>query len=73
MFGPLPRLHRMLVLTTVVLVAVASGAWLAHFTALPAAAAAGAAWGAIAGLLLAYVLLHDFHRRPRAARVVRRR
>jgi len=71
-FGPLPRLHRLLVVTTVLVVAVGSGAWLAHFTALPAAAAAGAAWGAVAGLLLSFVLLHDFHHRPRPARVVRR-
>jgi hypothetical protein len=70
--GPLPPLHRLLVVLTVLVVAIGSGAWLAHFTALPAAAAAGAAWGGVAGLLLAYVLVHDFHRRPRPVRATRR-
>ena len=34
------------------------------------AAAAGALWGAFAGLVLAYILVHDFHR-SRAVRVRR--
>ncbi|ABL82663.1 hypothetical protein Noca_3161 [Nocardioides sp. JS614] len=71
MFGPLPPLHRMLVIATVLAVGVVSGIWIAQFASAPAAAAAGAAWGALAGLLLGYVLLHDFHHRPRAVRVRR--
>jgi len=70
-FGPLPALHRLLVLATVLAVGITSGVWIAHFSTVPAAAAAGAAWGALAGLLLGYVLLHDFHHRPRAVRVRR--
>ncbi|HEY0950891.1 hypothetical protein [Nocardioides sp.] len=71
MIGPLPALHRLLVLATVLAVGIASGIWIAHFSTVPVAAAAGAAWGGLAGLLLGYVLLHDFHHRPRAVRVRR--
>jgi hypothetical protein len=70
-FGPLPQLHRLLVVLTAVVVGVASGLWVAQFSALPAAAIAGTLWGAIAGIGLGYVLLHDFHHRPRAIRVRR--
>lgn len=51
----------MLVITAALIVAIASGAWIAHFTPLPVAAAAGALWGALAGLALGYALVHDFH------------
>lgn len=71
MLGPLPQLHRMLMLVTALVVGVASGAWIAHFTVLPVAVTVGASFGAVAGLLLGYVLVHDFaHGRP--ARAVRR-
>jgi membrane protein YdbS with pleckstrin-like domain len=70
-FGPLPRLHRLLVITTVLVVAVGSGVWLTQFTPIPFAAVAGAAWGALAGMLLSFVLLHEFHHRPRTVRVRR--
>jgi hypothetical protein len=69
-FGPLPQLHRQLVLIVALVVGVASGIWVADSASLPSAVAAGAGWGALAGLLLGYVLLHDFHR-PRAVRVRR--
>ncbi|MGZ4446236.1 MAG: hypothetical protein ACXVWZ_08440 [Nocardioides sp.] len=72
MLGPLPSLHRMLLLTTVLVVGIASGAWIAHFTALPVAASAGAAVGALAGALLGYLLVHDWSHRPRPVHVRRR-
>lgn len=71
MFGPLPQFHRVLVVLTTLVVGVLSGAWIAHFSPMPVAAVAGAAWGAVAGLLLSYVLVHDFHHHPRAVRVRR--
>lgn len=71
MIGPLPRLHRLLVVAVALIVAIASGAWVAHFSPLPVAAAAGAMWGFFAGLVLAYVLVHDFHHQPHAVRVRR--
>jgi membrane associated rhomboid family serine protease len=70
-FGPLPQLHRLLVVLTALAVGIASGVWGAQFSSVPVAAASGAAWGALAGGLLGFVLLHDFHHRPRAARVRR--
>jgi hypothetical protein len=71
-FGPLPPLHRTLLVVAALVVGVASGAWLAHLTAMPVAISAGAALGAVGGSLLAFALVHDFHPRPRPARVVRR-
>lgn len=72
MFGPLPPLHRLLLIIVALLVGVGSGAWIAHFTPVPLAASAGAALGALAGVLLGYVLIHDFSNRQRALRVDRR-
>ena len=71
--GPLPRLHRLLLITTVLVVGVASGAWVALFTPLPVAVTAGIALGAVAGLLLAYLLVHDFSQPARPVHVHRRR
>lgn len=72
MFGPLPRLHRILVVVTTLIVGMLAGIWLVSQTSVPALAAAGVGWGLLAGLLLNYVLLHDFHRRPDPIRVRRR-
>jgi len=71
-FGPLPQLHRLALVATALLVGVASGAWLAHFTAVPVAVSAGAVIGAFAGILLGYALVHDFHAHARPVRVTRR-
>jgi hypothetical protein len=70
-FGPLPQLHRMLVMVTTLVVGVASGVWLVQMTDVPALVWAGVGWGVLAGLLLNFVLLHDFHHRPRPVRVRR--
>jgi hypothetical protein len=70
-FGPLPHLHRMLVVITALVVGMLSGIWLAQVIAGPALIAGGIGWGLLAGLLLNYVLLHDFHRRPQPVRVRR--
>lgn len=75
MFGPLPRFHRILVVVTALIVGMLAGIWLVNVTAIPvvpAFVAAGAGWGLLAGLLLNYVLLHDFHHRPDPVRVRRR-
>ena len=71
MFGPLPQLYRILVVLTALVVGVLSGVWLAQLIEGPSLVAAGIGWGLLAGLLLNYVLLHDFHHRPRAVRVRR--
>ena len=72
MLGPLPRLHRLLLIPAVLVIGIASGAWIALFTPLPVAATAGAAVGAVAGLLLGYLLVHDFSHPARTLRVHRR-
>jgi hypothetical protein len=61
-FGPLPRLHRMLVVVTGLIVGMVAGIWLVESTGVPVLAYAGLGWGLLAGLVLNYVLLHDFHR-----------
>ncbi len=71
MFGPLPQFHRQLVLIVSLVVGVVTGVWVAESASLPAAVIAGTGWGALAGLLLGYVLLHDFHQRARPVRVRR--
>lgn len=71
MFGPLPQLHRQLVLILSLVVGVGTGIWVAESASLPAAIIAGTGWGVLAGLLLGFVLLHDFHHRPRPVRVRR--
>lgn len=71
MLGPLPYIHRVTVITAVLLTAIASGAWIAHFTVVPVAVGGGAVVGGLAGLLVAYGLVHANHR-PHPARVRRR-
>ena len=71
MFGPLPRLHRLIVIVVGLAVGMVSGIWLVHATGVSAMAGAGVGWGLLAGMLLDFVLVHDFHRRPRPARVDR--
>jgi len=58
MLGPLPYFHRVVVIVAVVLTAIASGAWITHFTMVPAAVGAGAIVGGLAGLIVAYALVH---------------
>ena len=71
MFGPLPQLHRILVVVTALVVGILSGVWLAQLIDGPSVVAAGVGWGLLAGLLLDYVLLHDFQHRGRPVRVRR--
>jgi fatty acid desaturase len=73
MLGPLPRLYRSFVITTVLLLGIASGAWIAYMTALPLAATMGAAFGAAAAVLIAFVVVHDFSHQSQHARITRRR
>ena len=69
MLGPLPALHRLLVVGVVLAVGVCSGAWIAHYTPVQVAAPAGAVLGAAAGVLAAFALVHDFSTRsPRQRR-----
>lgn len=62
MFGPLPLMHRLLVIATALVVGLVSGVWLVAVVGAPVLVGAGIGWGLLAGLLLNYLLLHDFHR-----------
>ena len=70
MLGPLPYFHRVAVVIAVLLTTIGSGAWVAHLTPVPAAAGAGALVGLVAGLAVAYALVHGGQ--PHPARVRRR-
>ena len=69
--GPLPQFHKLLVAVLVLLLSLAGGIWLAVFLDLPLG---GIGVGLGVGLLLAWLLTHDFHRpRERPVRILRRR
>jgi hypothetical protein len=72
MFGPLPRLHRLLVIAIALAVGVISGLLLVTVVeSTTAGIVAGVGWGLLAGLLLEYLALHDFRHRARPVRVRR--
>lgn len=63
-FGPLPRLYRLLLVVAALAVFVGIGAWLGARPAIPVRMAGGIAIGAALGLVATYLVLHDFHHRP---------
>lgn len=65
MFGPLPRLYRLLTTVVAVVVFLGAGAWLGHLTVVPVPLPLGALLGALAGVAVAWALVHDFRGRPR--------
>ena len=70
MLGPLPRLYRSLVVAVALLVFVGGGIVLAQVLPLPFG---GVVTGTLIGVLIAFVLVHDFHRRrTQPSRAVRR-
>lgn len=71
MFGRLPRIYRWRTVALALLVFVAVGTWLAISTPLPLVAAGGGLVGGVAGLLVAYTLVHDFAHRGEPVRVRR--
>jgi hypothetical protein len=71
MFGPLPLLHRIVLIATTLFFGVTAGAWVAHLTSLPVAVSVGALVGGCVGLLASYPVVHASQ--PRPARFVRRR
>lgn len=72
MLAPLPARYRHLVVVTVLVTGMALGAWASQLSAVPTRVAVGALVGAVAGLLAAYALVHDFSE-PRSSRVHTRR
>lgn len=62
MFGPLPRLYRMLLVVAALTLCVGIGAWLGATPAVPVRMLGGLAIGGALGALAIYLLLHDFGR-----------
>ena len=72
MLGPLPALHRYLLVLAALVVCVGIGLWFGAVPELPLNLRLGLVAGAAAGVAAAFVLVHDFHQQGRAARVRRR-
>ena len=73
MLGPLPALHRFLLVLGAIVVCVGIGLWLGAVPEIPLNLRAGLVAGAAAGVAAAFVLVHDFHQQARAAARTRRR
>lgn len=73
MLGPLPYLHRLLLVIVALTVCTGIGAWLGFLPVVPVGLSLGVAAGVAAGGAAAYLLIHDFHRASstRVARVRR--
>ena len=73
MFGPLPALHKVLLVLAALVVCTGIGFWLGAMPDVPVNLRAGVLAGTAAGVAAAFALVHDFHqRRARPARVRRR-
>jgi xanthine/uracil permease len=73
-FGPLPTLHRVVLVLAALGVGIGLGAWSGAMPQVPVTLESGIALGAVVGVVTAFVLLHDFHRRtPPSTDRVRRR
>lgn len=60
-------LHKVVLVVGAIVVWVGLGAWSGAMPHIPLALGPGIVLGTIAGVVTAYVLLHDFHRRSRAS------
>ncbi|HYJ27508.1 MAG TPA: hypothetical protein VEW73_07340 [Nocardioides sp.] len=73
MFGPLPALHKLVLVLAALVVCTGIGFWLGAMPDVPLNLRAGLLAGTAAGAAAAFALVHDFHqRRTRPARVRRR-
>lgn len=59
MFGPLPLLHRIILIVIALGTCMAAGIWLAWWTPVHLLVSAGAAIGALVGVAVAWLLTHD--------------
>ena len=72
MLGPLPTLHRFVLVLASLVVCIGIGFWFGAVPALPLNVRVGLLAGGAAGVAAAFVLVHDFHhRRVHTARVRR--
>ncbi|WP_299924093.1 hypothetical protein [uncultured Nocardioides sp.] len=73
MLGPLPALHRFVLVIAALVVCVGIGLWFVAVPEIPLNLRVGLVAGATAGVAAGFVLVHDFHQRQgRTARVRRR-
>ena len=73
MLGPLPALHRYLLVVAALVVCVGIGLWFGAVPQIPLNLRVGLLAGAAAGAAAAFVLVHDFpQQQGRAARARRR-
>jgi uncharacterized membrane protein YdjX (TVP38/TMEM64 family) len=73
MLGPLPALHRFVLVLAALVVCVGIGLWFGAISEVPLNLRLGLLAGAAAGAAAAFVLVHDFHHREaRPARARRR-
>ena len=73
MFGPLPALHKLLLVLAALVVCVGIGLWLGAVPEVPVTVRLGLFAGAATGAAAAFALVHDFHHRePRPLRARRR-
>jgi hypothetical protein len=72
MLGPLPTLHKFVLVLAALLVCIGIGFWVGTVPEVPLNLRVGLLAGAGAGAAAAFALVHDFHRRRRPGRVRRR-
>ncbi len=73
MLGPLPTLHRFVIVLSALVVCVGLGFWLGSMPEISLNLRAGLLAGTAVGVGTAFVLVHDFHQRQtRPARARRR-
>ncbi len=73
MLGPLPALHRIILVLGAVLVCTGIGLWFGVMPEVPLDVRAGLLAGTATGAAAAFVLVHDFHERQTRASPGRRR
>ena len=72
MFGPLPALHRFVLVLAAVVVCLGIGFWLGAMPEVPLNLRVGVLVGAALGAAAAFVLVHDFHHERAPVRARRR-
>ena len=73
MLGPLPALHRFVLVLSALLVGIGIGAWLGVMPVVALNVRLGLLAGGATGLAAAFVLVHDFHEREHQPARARRR
>ncbi len=73
MLGPLPTLHRFVLVLAALVVCVGIGFWFGAMPDVPVDVRAGLLAGTAAGVAAAFVLVHDFHQRQNRPARARKR